>query len=382
MPNVRGASQNFYGGSLTEHSAPSSSSIRNTPQPIPLSSGAGGGGGSGGGYAQFNTNSVGGSAFESGPYNPENTLNLIGVGNSASRSPAFFSSKSPYHPIETDRFIDQGVGNHPDSFGGPDSHEIFQDYTGNFDADEVYFNSGDITQRPFGGNPWSVGGPALPTTCTDLSCGAVGGNPKPGSSAGTVCGGAGGGCGVLPGYLPSTGKGPLQGPMTGQRAQLGGKPTTSSCYAGTSLYTVDDFKDVPIYFAGLMKHCFQMDELSLAFSSADTAYRIMREISRIVYDQHGVWIGKQDNRVLAQTMYSAYAGYRVRYKHGNLQKDVENLAALVLDNIVPRVLANYTQLVGYLPLIDRVAQPIPLPKNMSGRGLDGRSVYDVGRFLP
>ena len=157
---------------------------------------------------------------------------------------------------------------------------------------------------------------------------------------------------------------------------------STPCSPGTSHYSVQDFQDVPVYFAGLMKYNFELEPLALQFSSADNAYRIHKEVSRVVYEQYNEWIAKQDNQVLAATMFSAFKGYRTRYKTGDMQKDLDYLNSLVLDVLIPRALANLRQLIGYLPLWDRVAVPLPLPVNLSSKGQNGKNSYDITRFLP
>jgi hypothetical protein len=54
----------------------------------------------------------------------------------------------------------------------------------------------------------------------------------------------------------------------------------------------------------------------------------------------------------------------------------------VINAITPRALMNLKAQIAYLPLIDRVATPLPLPVNLSNKGIDGKSGYDLGRFLP
>ena len=159
-------------------------------------------------------------------------------------------------------------------------------------------------------------------------------------------------------------------------------PAQNACHPGYSYYTVDDFRDVPVYFAKLMQHQYELEPLAMVFSSAENAYRIHREIGRIIYEQMHMHIAKQDTAVLAMVMYRAFEGYRVRFKRNNMQEDVDYLNSLVIANLTPRALELLKAQVAYGSLIDRVAQPIPLPVNVSNKGIDGRSTYDIGRYLP
>ena len=159
-------------------------------------------------------------------------------------------------------------------------------------------------------------------------------------------------------------------------------PARNPCHPGYSEYDKNDFRDVPVLFAQLMKHKYQLDSLAVAFSSAENAYRIHRQVGDVVREQFNIDIAKQDNFVLAQTMFSAYAGYRVRYKTGDLEEDVDYLNNLVLGVLIPRALANMRVDIAYLSSNLRVAQPIPLPVNLSSRGQNGKSGYDLTRFLP
>lgn len=175
----------------------------------------------------------------------------------------------------------------------------------------------------------------------------------------------------------------------GWRGQYGGPfgtpeqdPQQNPCNGGISIYSVEDFQDVPVYFAGVLKHNYALEPLAMVFSSPENAYRIHREISRQIYEQTQINIAKQESQVLAAVMSQAFIGYRTRYKTNDIQEDITYLNNLVIAALVPRALANLKQQMAYLPLIDRVAQPIPLPVNLSKKGLDGRSGYDLGRFLP
>jgi len=159
-------------------------------------------------------------------------------------------------------------------------------------------------------------------------------------------------------------------------------PAQNACHPGYSVYSVEDFRDVPVYFADLMQHNFELEPLALVFSSAENAYRIHREIARRIYEQEHINIGKQDTAVLAMVMYRAFIGYRVRYKRNNIDEDITYLNSLVIENLTGRALWNLKSQIGYLRHVDRVAIPIPLPANVSNKGIDGKSAYDLGRYLP
>jgi hypothetical protein len=184
-----------------------------------------------------------------------------------------------------------------------------------------------ITDRPLGGKPWATA-PALPGSCDNQL----------------------------------------------RRMPLGPQGYTPS--------TVEDFRDVPILFASLMKYKNQLEPLALAFMGMHNAYRIHREISRIVYEQTGVIIEKQESQPLAQVMWAAYSGNIVRYRTGQLDRDLEELNRLVLDGMVPRVLSNLRSQLDFAAQVNQVQTPIPLPVSLSSKGIDGRSTYDLTRFLP
>ena len=159
-------------------------------------------------------------------------------------------------------------------------------------------------------------------------------------------------------------------------------PAQNPCHPGYSVYGVDDFRDVPVYFSQVLRHNVELEPLAMVFSSATNAYRIHREISRIIFEQTQINIAKQDNAVLAAVMAEAFRGYRVRYKRNDIHQDVTYLNSLVIEGIAPRALANLKAQIAYLPLIDKVQTGPPNPVLLSQRGLDGRSAYDLGRFLP
>ena len=159
-------------------------------------------------------------------------------------------------------------------------------------------------------------------------------------------------------------------------------PAQNPCHPGYSFYGPEDFKDVTVYFAGHLHHKYELEPLAMVFASAENAYRIHKEVGRIIYEQMHVHIAKQDNAALAAVMANAFIGYRTRYKRNDLHEDITYLNSMVVAALTPRAMSNLGQQQAYLALVDRVALPIPLPVNVSNKGIDGRSGYDLGRFLP
>lgn len=261
--------------------------------------------------------------------------------------------------------------------GGQPAHVPYGAWDSQVDP-EMYYG---LAERPYGGQPWRTA-PPLPDACTNqvqtLNLPEVTGYSAPHNM-----GYGGAGTTDRPygeRYAGSLGNyGPPPSPWDDPWAD----PARNACHAGISIYSVEDFRDVPIYFAGLMKHRQQLDALALAFSSAENAYKLHREIGRIIKEQMNLEVAKQSNQILASIMFNAYLGYATRYRRGVLEEDITYLNNLVVDALVPRALANMRQLIGSLPTqYDRVAQPIPLPVNVSKRGLDARSTFDLTRFLP
>lgn len=285
------------------------------------------------------------------------------------------STESSYYPIGNERHqAPYGYGGEPRGYVDGKRDATFQP---NAKAHLLPYGQ---AERPYGGQPWRTA-PPMPDQCAQQvfgmnlpeSAGFSAAHNKPYGGAGTPDRPYGERyAGVYGNYGPP--------PAAPEYPEL--DPARNPCHPGYSEYSKEDFRDVPVLFAQLMKHKYQLEPLAIAFASAENAYRLHRAVSDVVYEQYNQWIAKQDNFVLAMTMFKAYEGYRVRYKTGNLEEDVDYLNNLVLDVLVPRAQANLRVDIAYLTTNLRVAQPIPLPVNLSQKGQDGKSGYNLTRFLP
>jgi hypothetical protein len=148
-----------------------------------------------------------------------------------------------------------------------------------------------------------------------------------------------------------------------------------------SEYSVQDFEIYPTLFYEATKRAFPLDELGKRFCAPENVFAIHRELSLAVHEKFHIWIAKQNDTQLSEVMIKAYISFfNINHRTGDLEEDLYNLNVMVIKSCIGPMLSKLSMQIKQLMEIDRVAVPGPRPVNVSNRGLDGRSVFELDRF--
>ena len=121
------------------------------------------------------------------------------------------------------------------------------------------------------------------------------------------------------------------------------------------------------------------DVLTNVFFSLENKDYLQQKIREEVLRKKNFGIGPQSDKRLSVVMESIFHEH-ARHLPYDIKGQIAELDHYVLDNVVPDVISNVEQKIGYIRDINKPIDPIELPKNVSVKGT--KTLPSVDRFFP